>query len=252
MNTPAERAVDSYRPRAAWARTESRPTTPRLLSPALDGAAHVAEFPCGPGHFLSTYAKAEVRVRLIDASWPMLTAAARHARDSGVAELAVECDFLHQLPALDDDLVVVPNAALNQLAAQDPLPPVLTHLRRAVNPGTRLLLQYLAGEASGAGCGFYTPALADSHTVVDHHIHTPDGTEVIRHRRQHHTPERDQVNIEFTYTVNNRPVRTTRVHLALPTAAQVQAALTATGWATTHAHTRAGFREVLATAGNSR
>ncbi|WP_116246856.1 methyltransferase domain-containing protein [Nocardiopsis sp. FIRDI 009] len=251
MNAQAERVVESYRHRAAWMRAEARPTTPHLLSKALDGATHVTEFPCGAGHFLNSYAKAGVRVRLVDASWPMLTAATHHARETGVVELALGCHFLHQLPDLsEEDLVVVPNAALNQLTAQTTLPDVLTLLRRAVRPGTRLLLQHLTVDM--LGCGFYTPTLADGHQIRDHRFRAPDGQEVTRYRRQHHTHDRSQVRIEFTYTSPGQVDHTTHVNLALPSAAEIETALTNTGWTTTHTHTRSGFREVLATARGSR
>ncbi|MFV2198488.1 methyltransferase domain-containing protein [Nocardiopsis sp. LOL_012] len=251
MSAQAERVVDSYRHRAAWMRAEARPTNPHLLSKALDGATHVTEFPCGAGHFLDAYAAAGVRVRLVDASWPMLTVATHHAREAGVVELALGCHFLHQLPNVsDEDLVVVPNAALNQLVAQTPLPNVFTFLRQAVQPGTRLLLQHLAVDTPG--CGFYTPTLVDGHQVRDHRFRALDGQEVTRYRRQHHTQDRSRVRIEFTYTSPGQVDHTTRVDLALPSADKIEAVLTDTGWDTTHAHTRSGFCEVLATAGGSR
>jgi SAM-dependent methyltransferase len=255
MSATAAVVVGSYRSRAAWARAESRPTTPHLLAGALDGVTAVVEFPAGPGHFLTHYARAGARVHLIDASWPMLAAATHHARDVGVAELAIGCHFLEQLPDLaGEELVVVPNAALNQLAAQAPLPDVLARLRRAVKPGTRLLLQYLTGGAGpGHGpCGFYDPALPDGRTATDHTFSAPDGRPVTRRHRQHHAPDRARVRIEFAYTSPGRAEPTASVHLALPTAAQVQAALAATGWTTARTHTHAGFREVLATAGGGR
>src|SRR5699024_10643674 len=143
MSALAYDVVGSSRARAAWACAEPRPTTPHLLPRALDDITSVVEFPAGPGHFLTAYARAGVRVRLIDASWPMLTAATHHACDVGVVELAIGCHFLEHLPDLAEGLMVVPNAALNQLATQTPLTDVLAHLREAVHPGTRLFLQYL-------------------------------------------------------------------------------------------------------------
>ncbi|MBB4934430.1 SAM-dependent methyltransferase [Lipingzhangella halophila] len=250
MNAPAEVVVDSYRDRAAWARAECRPTTPYLLAQALDGIAHVVEFPCGTGHFLPAYARAGVRVQLIDASWPMLSVATQHARDAGVSELAVGCHFLHQLPALPQaELVVVPHGALNQLAAQTPLTDVLAHLREAVRPGTQLLLQHLASD-EGPGGSFYTPALADGEPIRDHRFRAPHGQEVLRHRRQHHSPNRARVHIEFTYTTGGQEDRTAHVHLALPTAVDVEDAVIHAGWTTTHTHAGSGLREFLAIAGS--
>ena len=256
MSAPADQVVDAYRDRAAWARAESRPTTPHLLAQALDGVTAVVEFPSGPGHFLTHYAHAGARVHLVDASWPMLTTAVHHARDAGVAELAVGCHFLEHLPDLVGvELVVVPNAALNQLAAQTPLPDVLAHLREAVHPGTRLLLQYLAADAGpgyGTSCAFYDPAVPDGRSVPGHTFTAPDGQQVTRHHRQHHTPNRDQVRIEFTHTTPEREERTTHVHLALPAVGEVEAELTRAGWTLTHTHAAPGFREALTHAGDSR
>ncbi|MFE1102390.1 class I SAM-dependent methyltransferase [Nocardiopsis alba] len=255
MSARAYDVVESYRARAAWACAESRPTTPHLLFRALGDITTVVEFPAGPGHFLTAYARAGVRVRLIDASRPMLTAATHHARDVGVVELAIGCHFLEHLPDLAEELVVVPNAALNQLAAQTPLTDVLAHLREAVRPGTRLLLQYLqVGPTSHSEPGgrFYDPALPDGHTSTDHTFTDPHNRRVRRHHRQYHTADRSQVRIEFTYTTPGHQERTTHVHLALPDMAEVESALTATGWTRSHTHTHAGFREILANAGDSR
>src|SRR5699024_8733997 len=71
-------------------------------------------------------------------------------------------------------------------------------------------------------------------------------------RRQHLTPDGRQVRIEFTYTAPGHQERTTHVHLALFTTGEVEAALAATGWTSSHTHTHAGFCEVLANAGDSR
>ncbi len=255
MSALAYDVVESYRARAAWACAESRPTTPHLLPRALDDITSVVEFPAGPGHFLTAYARAGVRVRLIDASWPMLTAATHHACDVGVVELAIGCHFLEHLPDLAEGLMVVPNAALNQLATQTPLTDVLAHLREAVHPGTRLFLQYLqVGPTpnSEPGGRFYDPALPDGHTSTDHTFSDPHNRRVRRHRRQHHTPDGRQVRIEFTYTAPGHQERTTHIHLALFTTGEVEAALAATGWTSSHTHTHAGFCEVLANAGDSR
>lgn len=251
MSAPADQVVSSYRDRAAWARAESRPTTPGLLPRALGGVTAVVEFPAGPGHFLTAYARAGVRVRLIDASRPMLAAATGHARDAGVSELAVGCHFLEHLPELvGEQLVVVPNAALNQLAAQTPLPDVLARLRGAVSPGTRLLVQYLTND--GPGCGFYDPALPDGRTILDHRFTAPDNRQVTRSRSQHHSADRGRVRIEFAYTTPGQEERTSHVHLALPAAGEVETTLAHTGWTTVHTHEGTGFREVLAIAGGGR
>ncbi|GAA1464568.1 hypothetical protein GCM10009603_41910 [Nocardiopsis exhalans] len=251
MSAPADKVVSSYRDRAAWARAESCPTTPHLLPRALADITAVVEFPAGPGYFLTHYAHAGVRLHLIDASWPMLTAATHHAREAGVAELAIGCHYLEHLPELvGEELVVVPNAALNQLAAQTPLPDVLARLREAVKPGTRLLLQYVAASA-GPGSGFYDPALPDGRTILDHTFTAPGNQQVTRRHSQHHTADRRQARIEFTYTVSGHEERTSHVHLALPASGEVETALAHTGWVTTHTHDGAGFREVLATAGDS-
>lgn len=242
-----DQVVRAYAERAVFARAESRPQVPRLLDRALAGTGHVAELPCGAGHFLTRYADAGVRVWLGDASQHMLNAATDHARHAGVRELVVGRHFLHDLPRLAKvDLVVVPNGALNQLAAQMPLEEVFAHLRRVVPPAARLLLQYLIRPGT-AKCSFYDPALADDRWVADHRFYGPHGQEIIRHRRQYHQHNRSQVRVEFSYT--GHAARTAQVHLALPTEQEMRAALEAAKWTLTAAVTTGGWREALAKTG---
>lgn len=248
------RVVGGYRHRAVLARAEVRPVLPALLSKALTGVKEVVEFPCGSGHFLTTYAHQGVRVRLVDGSAPMLTRAVRHARTAGVAELVVGHHFLHELPSLPTaDLVVVPNGAFNQLAAQSDLLAVLRRLRQATATGCRLLLQAIGPTAEGT-C-FYDPHLADGTWVRDHTFTTPDGQIFHRHRHQHH-PEKARARIKFAYTLTPDqpcgPHPGTVIELDLPTPAQIRSATEATGWDTLHHSHHQGFIELLAQAGEDR
>ncbi|MEE2043552.1 class I SAM-dependent methyltransferase [Nocardiopsis tropica] len=252
--TVEARVVDGYRHRAALARAEARPVEPTLLPEALTGVREVVEFPCGSGHFLTSYARAGVRARLIDGSSHMLAEAIRHAREAGTRELAVGHHLLHHLPALPTaDLMVVPNGALNQLAALTDTTTVLSRLRTSVQTGTRMLLQ--AVDPTTEGTCFYTPHLTDRVWTRDHTVTTPAGYTVHRRRRQHHAPDRTQVKIEFAYTTPGPPglaARTARVHLVLPHPDQVLGAAADAGWSTITQARHAGFIELLTEAGEVR
>src|SRR5262249_8172002 len=131
--------VSSYEARVPYARAETAAVRrPRLLRGLLDTAAHVAEIPCGAGHFLADYARAGVAVTLVDASTAMLAVAIEHAVNAGLRaeRTSPTAVYWQDLTPLDDvDLVVVPNAAINQLACQAPLPDLLTCLRASMRPG---------------------------------------------------------------------------------------------------------------------
>ncbi|GAB3173050.1 hypothetical protein GCM10027059_43370 [Myceligenerans halotolerans] len=252
-HTMENRVTASYRDRVELARAETRPVVPRLLAAALDGAAEVLEFPCGTGHFLTAYAQAGVRVRLIDGSAPMLGEAVRHARRSGVGELAIGHHLLHHLPAIATaDVVVVPNGAINQLAAQDDLVTALALIRAAMPARCRLVLQALT--TTTVGTPFYDPGLADEEWHHDRVLSAPDFSTVHRYRRQRHRPGR--VAIEFAYTRNprgsGRPEHTAKVELTLPTPDQFRAAAGTAGWQQTDTATHEGFTELLARAGDPR
>jgi hypothetical protein len=74
--------------------------------------------PSGTGHFLPAYTAADAEVVLIDACYPMLQAARHQARLLG-AEPGWLCSPIQDLTSRAGpfDLIVMPNAALNQLAA---------------------------------------------------------------------------------------------------------------------------------------
>ncbi|WP_306370173.1 class I SAM-dependent methyltransferase [Nocardiopsis sp. CC223A] len=249
----ADRVVDGYRHRVALARAEARPVLPALLPAALAGEEEVVEFPCGVGHFLTAYAQAKVRVRLVDGSAPMLAEAIRRARDAGVAELGVGHHLLHALPALPAaGLMVVANGAFDQLAAPTGPAAVLARLREAVPTNARLLLQ--AVDPDGGGTAFYTPSLPEGVWSHDHIFTTPGGRTVARHRRQHHTPDRSRVDIEFTYTtgLSSTPVLTARVSLILSSPDRVRSAAATAGWRPVTRARHAGFAELLLEAGEVR
>jgi hypothetical protein len=71
------------------------------------------------------------------------------------------------------DLIVMPNAALNQLAAA----------ARPLRPGGRLLAQIL-NPATGGTCGFYDPGLPDGAWYVDREFTSDTGQAMTRRRRQ--------------------------------------------------------------------
>jgi len=143
--TSATTVVDAYQYRVRFSRAETATVRrPRLLRGLLDTATHVAEIPCGPGHFLTDYAQAECTVTLVDASPVMLAAAVAHAVEAGLPgeRTFPTAAYLQELklPA-EVDLVVAPNAALNQLACQSSLTGILSALRTAVRPGVEVLAQ---------------------------------------------------------------------------------------------------------------
>lgn len=245
--TVGKRVVAGYRDRATFARAEVRPIVPHLLTRALGGVEEVVEFPCGTGHFLTAYAQAGVRVRLVDGSEPMLTEAVHHAHRAGVGELAIGRHLLHDLPMFaTTDLVLVPNGALNQLAAQSDPSTVLTLISAAVPTGCRLLLQVV--DPTGDGIPFYSPTLPDGAWHHDHTFPAPNGRMVRRHRWQHHL-DRSRVEVGFAYTTGphdpHTPEHSARVDLALPSLADLYECATTAGWVPLRQTSHRGFLELL-------
>lgn len=184
--------VGSYARRARFARAEtSAVRRPRLLDELLRAATHAAEIPCGTGHFLADYARAGAAVTLVDACPAMLDGAVEHAVDVGLpaARTFPRNAYLQQLPPLDEvDLVVAPNAAINQLACQSSLTETLAALRSAVARGVTMLAQVACTHPGG---GVDTATFYDA--ARQHRVWFPDrwfapghaGGAVLRRRRQY-------------------------------------------------------------------
>jgi SAM-dependent methyltransferase len=85
VDPAAMAVVTSYTARTRFARAETATVLrPRLLRGLLATATHVAELPCGAGHFLTDYGDARLAVTLADANAAMLAQARAHARDAGL------------------------------------------------------------------------------------------------------------------------------------------------------------------------
>lgn len=200
----ATAVVASYDERVRFARAETVAVRrPRLLRGLLNSSSHVAEVPCGTGHFLADYARAGVAVTLVDANAAMLAVATENAIQMG---LPVERTF--PTPAYwqdvtlpdDVDLVVVPNAALNQLACQAPLTDLVTRLRAALCPDAEVLAQVACTHPGGGvdRATFYDPARQHGVWFADRWFEPTDaGGAVVRRRRQHR--EGNHLRIDFDY-----------------------------------------------------
>ncbi|MGH3899728.1 MAG: class I SAM-dependent methyltransferase [Pseudonocardiaceae bacterium] len=247
--------VDSYAQRARFARAETTAVRrPRLLRGLLRTAAHVAEIPCGTGHFLADYVRSGVAVTLVDACPAMLAAAVEHAVDAGLpaGRTFPTHAYLQELPLLAEvDLVVAPNAAVNQLACQSSLTEILAALRRPVAPGVDVLAQVACTHPGGGvdAATFYDTARQHRVWFPDHWF-DPDqaGGAVLRRRRQHR--DGDRLRIEFDYVnPTGHNVHATAVELALFSAETLRDAFTTAGF--THVRFlpgQGGLSEVLATA----
>ncbi|MBT8228123.1 MAG: hypothetical protein HKP61_18600 [Dactylosporangium sp.] len=168
----AQAVVDGYTARARFALAEAHHVhQPPVLAGLLAHAQHVLEIPCAGGHFLAAYATAGVRVTLADANPAMLAVATIHAQEVGLAADQVEtvhCLLPEVPPVAGVDLVVVPNAAINQLLVCCELTALLAGLAAAA-PGARLLLQVVTVAADGRPdrCGCYDPTRPDGCWEVD-------------------------------------------------------------------------------------
>lgn len=226
--------VLGYDERARLCRAEvAAVARPAALTRLLSGVRDVAELPSGTGHFLAEYAAAGVDVTLLDANPHMLAAAVEHAAAVGLPAARVQarrCFAQHVDDLSSVGLVVVPNAALNQLAAQTPLPDLLSGWRRALRPGAQLLAQVLCAHPDGqldvAGC--YDARQPDWVWFVDRHL-AVDTAEVVRRRRQRQIA--DRLLIDFDYRdASGRSVHTASVELRALIPRQLADALRVAGF----------------------
>ena len=250
MNTGMSTAViDSYRHRSRYARAEvARLRVPRLLPGLLEDTNHVAELPCGAGHFLADYLRVTARLTMVDGSPAMLAAAAAHACEIGLASSRLttrSARIPRELDLPDDvDLVVVPNAALNQLASQARLDELWVSLRAAVRRGCAVLAQVACIQPDGRTdrCGVYDPDRVHERWFADRVlVHVPAevaggdtsdraenaGVAVVRHRCQHRTGSALRIELDYR-SVSGSLLHATSVDLRLLTVPELAAAAACT------------------------
>ncbi|WP_063711395.1 class I SAM-dependent methyltransferase [Nocardia asiatica] len=228
--------VASYDQRAVFSRAETTSVPrPHGLAQLLATCRHLVEVPCGSGHFLSDYARADVSVTLADANAAMLKEAAEHAHEVGIPEsrLSVVQGLLNRLRLPDDvDMVVVPNAALNQLAYQQPLTAVAAALHAAADrTGVQLLAQVAVTTDAGPDTAtrFFDPAVPDDDWVADRWFDPAVGGAVQRRRRQRRFG--DRLRLEFAYLDGHgNTVHTTTTHIQLLTHTTLSAAFELAGF----------------------
>lgn len=216
-----------YAGRAPWYAAEiSQIPEPALLAGLLRPGLAVAEMPSGTGHFLPAYSSAGASITLVDACPQMLTAAQAQASQGGTA-VGTVCGMVEDLPGRTGPfgLIVMPNGALNQLAAAAPPGRLLTAVARLLLPEGLFLAQVLTPDAA---CGFYDPELADGDWHQDRQFPGDDGVPVSRRRRQHH--EGDIVRIEFELATSiGCSVHRQQVALKLVAAGETHAVLAGAG-----------------------
>ncbi|MGH3549720.1 MAG: methyltransferase domain-containing protein [Pseudonocardiaceae bacterium] len=200
--TVATAVVDGYEARARFARAETdMVSSPRLLSGLLRTIGHVAEVPCGAGHFLADYAATGVETTLMDGNAAMLAAAVERAAAVGLPgdRIHAHIGYLQQLDDLMGvDLVVMPNDALNQMACQTPPVELLAAIYRALSPGVELLAQvactHPGGRMDTTGC--YDPGRRHGIWFADHYLDPNRACgAVLRRRRQHHAANGTHVRV---------------------------------------------------------
>jgi SAM-dependent methyltransferase len=201
---------------------------PESLAELLRPGLRVAEMPSGTGHFLAVYTAAGAEVVLIDACSTMLEAARHQAGRLG-AQPRLLCSPIQDLTAQAGpfDLIVMPNAALNQLTADTAAADLLTAAAQPLEPGGLLLAQVL-DPAKDRACGFYNPGVSDGVWHVDREFTDEAGQRLTRHRRQrcHH----GLVGIDFELRSRSEIRYHHHVTLRLSTAGDLQAALTIAGF----------------------
>jgi SAM-dependent methyltransferase len=215
-----------YARRASWYAAEvSGVPVPALLAGVLRPRMAVAEMPSGTGHFLPAYSYARASITLADACPQMLTVAQTQASKGDIAITTV-CDMVEDLPGRTGPfgLIVMPNGALNQLAAAAPPGKLFAAVARLLAPDGLFLTQVLSPDAA---CGFYDPRLADGDWQEDRQFPGKDGVPLSRRRCQHH--EGDVVRIEFELESGGCVVHRQQIALKMMTAGEVHAVLAGTG-----------------------
>ncbi len=255
--TAAVSVAQSYRARARFCHAETVDVPrPWMLRGLLDTAGHVAEIPCGAGHFLTEYAHARAAVTLVDACVDMLAAATARAHEIGLEQVQSHQATVQELPPLVDvDLVVLPNGALNQLAHQTPTERLLAGLCSVMRPAATMLVQVACTHPGGGTdtSTFYEPHRQHGVWFADRWFQpTQAAGAVLRRRRQNRNNQ--QLRIEFDYLDSaGERLHTTEVGLVLLPAAQLAEAFTAAGFV--HVRFlpgRGGLSELLATAPDRR
>ncbi len=210
----------------------SRVPQPESLTGLLRPRLRIAEMPSGTGHFLPAYTAVGAEVVLIDACHPMLQAASHRARRLG-AEPGLLCSPIQDLTSQAGpfDLIVMPNAALNQLTAGAAAAGLLTVAARLLEPGGLLLAQIL-DPARNIACGFYDPGISDGTWHTDRKFTDNTGHRMTRRRRQHHHHHHhaDLAGIDFELRRDGELLYHHHVTVRLLTTADLRAALAISGF----------------------
>lgn len=221
--------TDGYAGRARHYTAEiSAVPQPESLAGLLQPGLQVAEMPSGTGHFLPAYTAASADVVLIDACHAMLQAARYQAGRLG-AEPGLLCSPVQDLTSQSGpfDLIVMPNAALNQLTACTTAAELFTAAARPLEPGGLLLAQILH-PAGDAPCGFYDPGVRDGAWRIDRQFTDEAGYRMTRRRRQYH--HADLVCIDFEFRRGVELLYRHHVTLRLLTTRELRTALTIAGF----------------------
>lgn len=212
--------IEDYAARAAFAEDEAVTLpVPTGLGALLSAGATVAEVPCGTGHHLDRYAQVGCHVILIDGSKPMLARAQQRAHAAGIAAARLS-GAAGRIPGLTArpaaDLVVVPNGALNQLAAQTPLNEVLADLRGLLAPGGTLVAPVLVRHADDRldSAPYFDSAAPPMTWAPDRAFDIEGLGHVTRHRR-HHFEDPGVLSIDFDYRTAKSSLHRSSVRLAL-------------------------------------
>jgi hypothetical protein len=141
-------------------------------------------------------------VTLIDACPEMLEAALQQAGRVPLRRPRIVCCRIQDLsPQVGPiDLAVIPNAALNQLAADTDPGELLTATAQTLASGGLLLAQVLLGDEirTTMSCGFYDPAITNGTWSTDRRFRADDGRPFVRRRRQHKDGDRLHIDFELT------------------------------------------------------
>lgn len=168
---------------------------PELLAGLLRPGLRVAEMPSGTGHFLPAYTAAGADATLVD-SCPQMLAEARGRAVRDGENPGTLCTAIEDLSPRHGryGLIVMPNAALNQLAAGTGAAALLGTVARVLEPGGTFLAQVLDRHHA---CGFHDPRLADGTWHTDRQFTDDAGHQMTRRRRQRHCDDRVEIDFEL-------------------------------------------------------